>query len=332
MKYCCDECNYETDYQTNLNRHNLTKKHLKNVAVGNIDDQQKTYDCDKCQKSFSTRQSLFAHRKLVTCIDSKDESLKLIEENYNLKIKIVEYEMKKEIEQLKDQMKDKEIEHLKETIKEQSKDKESFKKLAEGSVEVSNKSMSALNYAIKYYSNAPPMQIFNNFAIFLEGNEKYELDEIMIHYYEKDKLCSYIGDKLIKEYKKADPVTQSMWVGDVNRMSYILKENDNNKGKGKSSSWNKDKEGISMAKYMIEPTLEHIKSELINYKNELCPVIQEGEFSASHRNILMKKLESSVGIIDSINNNELTGNIIKYIAPHFYLNRNTKQETVNNDA
>lgn len=348
--YTCTDCNYSTDRFFNINKHKTTIKHVENtvkpakkskgVIQQSLDlnlnatrtssdkkdiGQESRHPCVKCNKLLASRQSLHTHKKRCKArepININNELYdKVIEENTKLKIQVVEYQAKiienklQYLEQ-ENQMLKENLKEQKETLKEQTKTNNSLQNLAENSVKLSNKSMSALNYAVKYYANAPSIKIFNNFGIFLEGNEKYNLDEIMIHYYEKNKLCSYIGDKLIKEYKKADPVTQSMWVGDVNRVSYILKETNKN-----ISAWNSDKEGVSMAKYMIKPALEHIRGSLLEYNNEIFPVIQENDLDESKRQELLKKMEISTNIVHSINNNELTEPIIRYMAPHFYLNR-----------
>ena len=36
MKYCCEFCNYNTSKKTDYNRHILTQKHKKRIALGNV--------------------------------------------------------------------------------------------------------------------------------------------------------------------------------------------------------------------------------------------------------------------------------------------------------
>lgn len=70
--FCCERCGYESKFKRNLVAH-LERKKPCEIRKSNIsreellskleDGKERTYECDKCEKFYATRQSLSVHRK-----------------------------------------------------------------------------------------------------------------------------------------------------------------------------------------------------------------------------------------------------------------------------
>jgi hypothetical protein len=59
-KYSCILCEYYTNYKKDYEKHMLRKKHKTNIEKSTKTNSDK---CDKCEKNFRTRQSLWYHNK-----------------------------------------------------------------------------------------------------------------------------------------------------------------------------------------------------------------------------------------------------------------------------
>ena len=58
--YSCNLCNFQCKYQSNYDKHLLTKKHLQNV---NGEPREKKYTCSQCNKEYLNYKSLWKHKK-----------------------------------------------------------------------------------------------------------------------------------------------------------------------------------------------------------------------------------------------------------------------------
>lgn len=68
-RFCCINCNYFTDVNSNLKKHLLSKKHISNMNKGNKISQ---YNCLNCSKSYESRQGLWHHKQ--KCNNNKSSS------------------------------------------------------------------------------------------------------------------------------------------------------------------------------------------------------------------------------------------------------------------
>jgi hypothetical protein len=59
-RFCCIDCNYFTDYNSNVKKHFLSKKHLSNMRKENLPSK---YNCLNCSKPYDSRQGLWHHNK-----------------------------------------------------------------------------------------------------------------------------------------------------------------------------------------------------------------------------------------------------------------------------
>lgn len=116
--YKCELCNILTDLKSNYNRHLKTKKHIKNVKENSckIEESEKVYTkytqsihkysqsihkfeyfCDLCDKGFSSKQSMYRHKRLYC---------KIAKENNNCinELKSMIHEQKQHINKLIDKV------------------------------------------------------------------------------------------------------------------------------------------------------------------------------------------------------------------------------------
>lgn len=312
VKYVCDCCNYETDTRQYFYKHKKSKKHIKKESDANKvnllvnpskplincenDNPDKTIiKCDSCDKILSCKQSLSRHRKIC-----KNNGAGTLDEKYELLLKVKLQEQK--------------IELLEEQIKDNKEDKKKLLTIAETTAKNNEISLNALNYVMKYFSSAPPIQIFQNYDILLVGNEKFSLPEILCHYNNKNELPKYICDKLLPEYIKKDSSQQAIWNSDTNRLTYLLKESSN-----KGSTWNRDKDGVKLINYTMKPLMEYSKKHLITYIKDLTDKLPNTESSCILG--VIDKLKSANELLIKIENESLHKDVIKCMAPYFYLDR-----------
>jgi hypothetical protein len=93
--YYCKECDYETNKQTNYNRHCNTNKHKKNMNELIIHP----YGCNKCQKKYKYLSGLKYHQK--KCNDIKSIVENALQTHSNDILSIIESQDKHEIIKLK---------------------------------------------------------------------------------------------------------------------------------------------------------------------------------------------------------------------------------------
>lgn len=386
MKYNCINCNYFTDDKGNWSKHKKSQKHMKNcnkhTKTTTIDSKmtpsrllddssmtpttmakksnkidnniEKKYICEHCNKLYSKSCNLQRHFK--TCISKKhtlleeefgkykmdkdnEVKIKLLEE----KLKIVESEkqnlenfMEKHIDEIKNQYEN----HI-HTLKNENKFQ---KQLIDSAGGIIKKSMNTLTYLLLNHNTAPQLEALPDYSI-ISKNTEFLINDL-IHYHKKGTFNKYIGDFIIKQYKKENPNVQALWSSDIERLNYFIRElinnknselmdigsNENNKLKIKSSnknsldgknsnqfSWVIDKKGIKVRKFIIDPLLKYIHDigvKYLNEKNSQIELLNTDEATKILTNM------QEIGMINSgIKSKTLACDINKYIAPYFYLNK-----------
>ena len=319
MKYECTLCNYKTNNKSDSVKHFKTIKHNKKVTVSlDIDaishptstplppyykkksqnSTQFANICKYCARSFSRPDTLSKH--INTC------KIKQCEEN-ELKRQLIEHNHEFELLNLKlDKYKD-ESEHYKEEMN-------YYKKMLMEAGGLVKKSVSALTYSIQNYDMAPPIQSIqiNDIDTFESSNKKTVED--VISAYKHRTMSKYIGDIILKIYKKEDPKKQSVWNTDDTRLTYLVKELLNNK----SSNWIVDKKGTKTAEYLIDPLLEHIKSLIIIYqKNYSIPDIN---LHSTEIEMMLENNKKIVEIVNEIDDGLMAKDVLKYISSHLRFN------------
>lgn len=152
-----------------------------------------------------------------------------------------------------------------------------------------------------------------------EETVKSKFVELLTYKYENDTLDKYLGNIIIKSYKKDDPAQQSIWNSDTSRLTYVIHELFNNQ----KIDWTVDKKGVKTKSYIIEPLLKHIDVLLRRYV-ELGTQVNKDDLRVIDYMPKMERMNVALQITLEIENGNLSDDIIRYIAPHFYLRNNKK--------
>ena len=339
MEYICDKCNYKTSRNLNYLRHIESNIHIEN--------DNKIFACDNCSKKFTTKFSLERHKNICknikneninTDIDKLENNTRLIVENIILKEKLklkdelltekskqlkIENKLKKELSKTKD----KHIEYLQQTNIENSR-------MAHTS------QLSAINFASMYYNKPIGMVGVDKKEQYIDKGlrklpdmkrwiknkpelaDQYVAEKLIV-LYSNGKFIDYICSVIHNAYKTEDPIDQTIWSTDVSRLVYIIRstiENEDNL----ENKWEYDKKGIKIKQSIIDPLLDEVQDIINQYLDEM------NKLSKSDKKFdTFAKLEM-VGIGNTIihelkNRLSLKNQIIKAMAPLFFLERTVKQ-------
>ncbi|ARF12522.1 zinc finger protein [Klosneuvirus KNV1] len=89
----------------------------------------------------------------------------------------------------------------------------------------------------------------------------------------------------------------------------------------KKPDWLVDKKGVKTTKFIIDPLLEYIRQLMADFieENRLENFLHESDWRMRRR---MDDLNVAGEICYNIKNKILSEQLLKHIAPHFYLNKN----------
>jgi len=348
MKYNCETCKYSTDVHCNFQKHVNSKKHLEKVSelidVKNVASNLHKCDtefavenenkCPYCNNLYMNRTCLSRHKKM--CIEKRNliESHIQKEKEMNNSIKILTEQLSKkdievakeiaykdEIIKNKDDINRKNDDIMKskdETILYLAHENKNLKTMLNCAGTMVEKSVSNLSYLNKHYPNAPALEYIKDIPDLHEDLSEDNVVDNIIYEYKNHTLISFIGNLIIKDYKKTDPNQQSLWNSDADRLTYMIRSLLANE----TTQWEVDKKGINTTKYIIKPITDYIKKQLENY-------IKTCEVSRSQKT---KKIMGSVYkmadcriVIGSIDDGELAGGILKYISPYLYMVKETQE-------
>jgi hypothetical protein len=304
QKYICSLCNYESNDKSNFRKHKKSTKHATlndQLSKLDIDDSKMDkelppkFNC-KCGKVFKYASGLSKHKKKC----DKIEMINILEAKAD-KINKLETKVK--------QMEKK----LNETTKQANNNNNTI-------------NVSVKNYIQQNYSDAPHLIQLSDYSPLEkqyerknedeDDDEKCDLATILRYHYKNKQLHCYLGNFIIKNYKKNDPKKQSIWNSDIARLTYIIKELLANK----KSCWIHDPKGIKTKNYIIDPLLNHVRYYCLTY-------LENNEFDKSKKNDIdychdtTDLLATLWNIAELIRRGELADDIIKYMAPFFHLNR-----------
>jgi len=298
MEFECEPCNYKTNDQSNFVKHNKSKKHIaKKEIQKNVKIVTNEYICVNCERQFSSPSNVARHEKACNKRIQMPLKMELLEQKIDHKDEMMEQK-----DQLIAQLK-LEVAHLKSIVN-----------TAETIVK---SSVSGMTYAMKNYGNAPVLEKFLEYEDIncVENNDKFV--RILVHEYKHKHLDAYIGDFIIKSHKKDNPSEQSIWNSDTNRLTYLIRDAIANK-----VDWRIDKKGVKTNEFIIVPVIDYVDKEVrsfistlrINYDN--VAAIKEG----------IELVNVTAKILKIIETESLNNDVLKYIAPYFYLNKNCINE------
>ena len=274
--------------------------------VNNVDfcpsiDPQKTINqshknqfiCIFCDNKYTTighlnrhKNACFEKRKLIDELNKKDEMLNQKDELLNQKDEMISA-IKSEVSHLK--------------------------LIVNNSGSIIKTSVSTMAYVLKNYKEAPLLESPKDYsALHFEQNNTEFVDNL-IYEHNHNKLHIYIGDFIIKTYKKENPSQQSIWNSDTSRLTYLVREIiTNNK-----VDWKVDKKGIKTTEFIINPILKYIDDQVTDYIQTFDMDYSSDSAISAERKML--KLKAGTEILKSIEDKVLNEAVLKHIAPYFYL-------------
>ena len=313
MSYICDICIYETNDKFNYNKHLSTKKHQEKAnktikickEAGDSDEDpssEQTFKCIYCGHNYTTAGNLTRHQ--TTCIDRKQ-----LIDNYGKQIQEITNKLNIVIKS-----KNKELKSKDETIATLKSENNNLKMMVNNTNSLAKTSVSALSYVAKHYNKAPAIEPIKNMALLHcdYSNDKF-VEQLM--YEKKHKtLVSFIGDLIVDVYKKEDSATQSIWASDISRLTYILRDMVSGK-----VDWVVDKKGIKTTKYIIQPILNYINKCALKYISDTDP--RHTGLTTEQAVAKAIQLNKAMEISNMIDDKVLIDDLLKYMAPHFHVNK-----------
>ena len=353
--YKCDICNYNTYRLPDAMRHKKTKKHLRNmqkhgmensddVSSNTSDDLQlddnpivlisnhinsedndenndnnvikiNDFSCKYCHQIFKHYQSLWRHEKYrcknndkfmaksntskSSSTNNKDNKIgELIQQNNLL------------------------LEQNKKLLDLAANNSHASIINAEANVinaKSTKKSMNMMSHAMKHWANAPPMKVLEGKEamklITYENKSKSPIEEVIIHQFNSNTLERFLGNVLIKEFKKEDQLDQSLWTTDSSRLCFIIKQIVGDTG---SDRWVSDKSGIEITKLLISPLVKRVSEMMSDYVSKFMKEMKENiDSNEKKAKIAIEKIYDAETVIRGIVKNDLRKEILKYIAPYF---------------
>lgn len=288
-KYNCNPCEFSTDIKNDYTRHMNTNKHIQNVA--DLIVQQETFECPHCGNTYASQSSRSKHMNkcakanidnIVKQKDAEIKEVKTTAELSSMKEKIVLYEK---------------------ALTDKDKQLTTYERMLMSLA--TPQSINYFTYISTNYPNTKALRGQNSYVSMLEA-KTMTLIEVITMYYENKTFINFIGDYIVKLYKKEEPKDQSVWSTDISRLTYIISES----CKKGENVWTYDKKGVKLRSLIIDPALQYIKTELHKFCQENGHVTSDPEFS---------QLKAALEILPLINNGTLSVDISRYIAPQFQI-------------
>lgn len=186
------------------------------------------------------------------------------------------------------------------------------------SVTNNTKTLNVVTYLNSNYNDAQPIKMLesNDVTKLLSYVElgKHTLEDHIIFYYRTCMLDQFLGELILKEFKKSDPKKQQIWISDIPRLSFLVRSAISKN----ESMWHPDKKGITLTKNIISPVSDEIFTLMKAYSHTCKITINDAQFEYQKEEIY-KKSETAIEIIKEINLKTLHHKILLFIAPYFQL-------------
>jgi hypothetical protein len=273
-------------------------------------DNKKRHKCI-CGKVFSHMSGLSRHRKVCDGIECEKDK-------YIIKLETQLEEMKNRIEKI-------EQSNNSTTSNNNSHNSTNItdsKIYSDNTVnnKIINKTINVFTYLNTYYNDAKPIKMLESDDItrILTNVElgKHLLEDVIVFQQSKYALNEFLGEFILKEFKKSDPKTQQFWITDITRLKFVVRQALNQN----DAVWHPDKKGVCLTKHIITPILNEIFVMMTDYK-ELCDERMKEATPAQYEKI-HNQSKNAVSVIYDINQKILHGRILTYIAPYFQLELN----------
>lgn len=319
--YICFQCKYCTEIKGTMKKHINSKKHRENIVNNQISDydiMNEKYICVDCCTSFTREQSFKRH------IDGRCNAIK--------HTKLLDKDA--ELSDLRKEVKNMATEFIKTNSKLTEQIVELAKKCIDSNSENCKSTLAIVKYVMEHFTNAPKLQSPDNILNRLDSNERS--DKEIIYNYKNKSLHEYIGDFIVQEYRKKDPLDQSMWSSDTLRFTYIIM----------GEEWVRDKNGETIIDKIISKIIDKIR-EINKAFMIKCSYVNstKNDIKSKHKiklsddhylwNVkasqIAEWIESSMDLDKKLDTNILCKQVLKYISPKFDI-ATLAQEIKNNNV
>ena len=313
-KYNCEYCNYTTDKLFCYKRHIKTKKHILNesmIKVNSHDNRQKSkndykkvpFKCDACGHNYTNKSNLSRHKK--SCIDAKYKNqIKILKDKLKNQKQIIN--MHTNMVSILRETNNKAIDTVKET---------SNKALDTIKESVKKHSKSVYNIVINHIKKPIPLKQINDVKQIHSSYKDDEMEEFvrdLCSMYQGGSLYKFLGNFIIKQYKKEDITKQSMFSTDSSRNNFIYSSLDKNN----NAVWKKDPRGLNVGSITLDNILMYIQDIIGEQQLKMVktmPKLNELEI------LRLSDIISTCNKIDRLirHNNELKNKIVAYLSSNF---------------
>jgi len=314
--YNCTKCNYSTHDKSNFNKHMNSKAHAKksqSITKNESKILPSKFECTVCGGIYASASNLTRHIKHY-CTKKGNEFIEL-KEKLNL-LEIKNKDLENEVAKTK-------LEAENKMLKQQVND---FKLFIQSGKAGNTYNIAIDKYIQQSFPDAPGLFKLEDYSVIKNKNkndnddndDNDDLIDILVSMFDNNKLHAYLGNFIIKYYKKDDPSQQSLWNSDTSRFTYLIREFLVNK----KLCWNRDPKGIKTKEYIIDPLLKYIRDYILEFNiNKPTKILKENELKDVIRDDSLRK------ILLSIKNKTLANDIINYISPYFYINNKNNNIT-----
>lgn len=324
-----EHSSYKIEDSSNFKKKSITKQ----IKVDGRLSKLKTVPsskrlCVACNITFSSPSSLSNHKKKCKMIpitvnitqtdfdDMKTREIELKEEvrrlkNGSAKLEIANTHLHEKVDDLikdKDRLMEKLIEKSDQFADRFADMADTNADLAKSSNSIASSSMSTLSYLARFIKNAPPLKPIDNISLMLDNfDSKYDFVLELVSLYRHNALIENIGKFIIRQYKKKDKNKQSLWNSDASRITYAISK----QHRGSDTQWVRDYQGVIVSDMVVRPVLMYIKKLLQLFVQD--KLDNSNSSKEEHKRIVLD-------IICLIDDHQLEGDIVKYIAPYLRLN------------
>jgi len=277
--HTCNYCNYSTDSLGNFNTHKKSKKHITNVQAENQTDNKP----EKIKKYT---------KRIPKSKNINEKVLEVTNDNLNEKVpnKTIPDEKVVDEKVVDEKVVDEKVVDEKVVDEKVVDEKVVDEKVIDEKV-VDEK-------------------VIDETVIDEKVDDKFELDQdtykalhfviTLIHKYKANTLVEYLGDFVIKNYKKDRADQQSLWSVNLTTNDYFIKVS------AGTSGWHLDKNGVRVIQITIDPLLKFVNESIDKYFK-----VFNDESICDDRSIVIE-------ISNMINKNVLSQYILKYMSPHLF--------------
>ncbi len=294
------------------------------------------YKCKPCKQEFAKSGNFSRHKKSLKHIENTEKYEKKSTQIKNMHAKLKDEKKQQEIDTLKKIMKEKESYYMnvingKDKIIDIMQTNDDFMKTHSGKLtdviknqaEANKKSMSAFKYITRTYNKTPALTQLNEKEIAgmlpykPSGKGKHKFEQLVVRSEVENILFEYIGGLIVDKYKSDNPDNQPIWISDISRFAFIIRQNVITKDNKHSQRWVKDGEGIRITDLVVSPLLKRISVIMNEYIEDLDDLNNDKKTTNHMRADNVAKMETSNEVIAQIKLNQLHKKIVKHIAPYF---------------